>query len=171
MAFWGTNLACHLWRWSSLSLPFLLIRNRCVLGTFFKKLPLCQPQITLTSLLPCAVSLAVHLSLSCSAVCHRLYFFLVSWSFLLIVLVSLCFGVSKPFPLCIMLLLFLTASSLTLAAFISLMMLLLRCAFVIPYCISLWSFLSLGPQRLPSASSGPVKESGCLGGRGRADFF
>lgn len=43
--------------------------------------------------------------------------------------------------------------------------------FFLPSVVSLCSFLSLGPQELPSASSGPVKESGCLGGGGRADFL
>lgn len=42
---------------------------------------------------------------------------------------------------------------------------------VLPSVVSLCSFLSLGPQELPFASSGPVKESGCLGGGGRADFL
>ena len=52
-------------------------KQLCVV-TFLKKAVSLLAQDTLISLLPCVVSLAVHINLLCSAVCHCLYFFLFS---------------------------------------------------------------------------------------------
>lgn len=52
-------------------------KQLCV-GNFFKKAVSLLAQDTLVSLLHCIVSLALHINLLCSAVCHCLYFFLFS---------------------------------------------------------------------------------------------